>query len=136
MKKLLFLFILILLPMLASAQTVSNVQNSGCLNKTRGEDSQGVPTIVLTKEGSTLSVQVLNFESNCGTTDFNVTHIINNESGYWFMVVLVDPVIPAEKDCECPFNVSFTIHDLKTNSFYFNCWWNRWTYLSCIICSR
>ena len=125
MKKLLFLFILILLPMLASAQTVSNVQNSGCLNKTRGEDSQGVPTIVLTKEGSTLSVQVLNFESNCGTTDFNVTHIINNESGYWFMVVLVDPVIPAEKDCECPFNVSFTIHDLKTNSFYFNCWWYK-----------
>ena len=123
MKKLLFLFILILLPMLASAQTVSNVQNSGCLNKTRGEDSQIVPTIVLTKEDSTLSVQLLNYESNCGTTDFNVTHIINNESGYWFMVVLVDPVIPAEKDCECPFNVSFTIHDLKTNSFYFNCWW-------------
>ena len=125
MKKLLFLFILILLPMLASAKIVSDVQNSGCLNKTRGEDSQRVPTIILTKEGSTLSVQLLNYESNCGTTDFNVTHIINNESGYWFMVVLVDPVIPAEKDCECPFNVSFTIHDLKTNSFYFNCWWYK-----------
>ena len=123
MKKLLFLFIFMLLPMLASAKIVSDVQNSGCLNKTRGEDSQIVPTIVLTKEDSTLSVQLLNYESNCGTTDFNVTHIINNESGHWFMVVLVDPVIPAEKDCECPFNVSFTIHDLKTNSFYFNCWW-------------
>jgi hypothetical protein len=123
MKKLSFLLILMLSPMLASAQTVSDVQNSGCLSETQGEETQIVPTIALMKEDSTLSVQLLNYKSNCGTTDFNVTHIINNESGYWFMIVLVDPVIPVEKDCECPFNVSFTIHDLKTNSFYFNCWW-------------
>jgi hypothetical protein len=34
MKKLLLLFILMLLPLLASAQIVSDVQNSGCLNET------------------------------------------------------------------------------------------------------
>ena len=73
MKKLLSLFILMLLPMLASAQTASDVQNSGCLSKTRGEEAQMEPTIILTKEGSTLSVQLLNYESNCATQDFNVS---------------------------------------------------------------
>ena len=38
MKKLLFLFTLMLSPMLASAQTVSDVQNSGCTARARGID--------------------------------------------------------------------------------------------------
>ena len=126
MKKLLFLFILMLSPMLASAQTVSDVQNSGCLNETRGEDSQGEPTIVLTKEGSVLSVQLLNYESNCGTTDFNVTpEISTNEGETCFLTVNVNPVIPGEMDCICPFNVSFTVRDLEPNSFYLDCWWYK-----------
>ena len=127
MKKLLFLFILILLPMLASAQTVSNVQNSGCLNKTRGEDSQGVPTIVLTKEGSTLSVQVLNFESNCCTDDFNITSSISGSSDGepCSVSISVNPVGEYDCDCICPYNVSFSIHDLEPNSFYLNCWWYK-----------
>ena len=127
MKKLLFLFILILLPMLASAQTVSNVQNSGCLNKTRGEYSQGVPTIVLTKEGSTLSVQVLNFESNCCTDDFNITSSISGSSDGepCSVSISVNPVGEYDCDCICPYNVSFSIHDLEPNSFYLNCWWYK-----------
>ena len=127
MKKLLFLFILILLPMLASAQTVSDVQNSGCLNKTRGEDSQGVPTIVLTKEGSTLSVQVLNFESNCCTDDFNITSSISGSSDGepCSVSISVNPVGEYDCDCICPYNVSFSIHDLEPNSFYLNCWWYK-----------
>ena len=127
MKKLLFLFIFILLPMLASAQTVSNVQNSGCLNKTRGEDSQGVPTIVLTKEGSTLSVQVLNFESNCCTDDFNITSSISGSSDGepCSVSISVNPVGEYDCDCICPYNVSFSIHDLEPNSFYLNCWWYK-----------
>ena len=126
MKKLLFLFILMLSPMLASAQTVSDVQNSGCLNETRGEDSQGEPTIVLTKEGSVLSVQLLNYESNCGTTDFRVTpEISTNEGETCFLTVNVNPVIPGEMDCICPFNVSFTVRDLEPNSFYLDCWWYK-----------
>ena len=77
MKKLLFLFILILSPMWASAQTVSDVKNSGCLNESRGAESQRVPTIVLTKEGSVLSVQLLNYEENCCVEEFEVTSSIS-----------------------------------------------------------
>ena len=126
MKKLFFLFILMLSPMLASAQTVSDIQNSGCLSETRGEDSQKIPTIVLTKEGSTLSVQLLNYEENCGTTDFIVTpKVSTNESEPCIVTVKVDPVIPQGYWCICPFNVSFSVHDLEPNSFYLDCWWYK-----------
>ena len=123
MKKLLSLFILMLLPMLASAQTASDVQNSGCLSKTRGEETQWEPTIILTKEGSTLSVQLLNYESNCATQDFNVSSSINGEGGIYGVSVDINPVLPEEAYwCLCPFNISFTIHDMEPNNFYFNCW--------------
>ena len=124
MKKLLFLSILMLLPMLASAQTVSDVQNSGCLNKTRGDESQSVPTIVLTKEGNILSVQLLNYEENCCAEDFNVTSSINSnsDSGSYWVSINIDAG-GWECDCICPFNVSFTVRDLEPNSFYLDCWW-------------
>ena len=124
MKKLFTLFILTLLPMLASAQTASDVQNSGCLSKTRGEEAQMEPTIILTKEGSTLSVQLLNYESNCATQDFNVSSSINGEGGIYGVSVDINPVLPEEATwCLCPFNISFTIHDMEPNCFYLNCWW-------------
>ena len=126
MKKHLFLFIWMLLPMLASAQTVSDVQNSGCLNETRGDEPQRVPTIVLTKEGDVLSVQLLNYESNCCTEDFNVTSSIN--VGFYdepcLAHISVDP-IGGYCNCVCPFNVSFTVQDFKPNSFYLDCWWYK-----------
>ena len=126
MKKLLFLFILMLSPMLASAQTVSDVQNSGCLKETRGEDSGRVPTIVLTKEGSVLSVQLLNYKSDCCTSDFNVTSNINGGSDGDPCSINIS-VVPVEGfcDCMCPYNVSFIIRDLEPNSFYLNCWWYK-----------
>ena len=115
--------------MLASAQSVLDVQNSGCLNKTRGGDSQEeVQTIVLTKEGSTLSVQLLNYISNCCAEDFNVTSSINrcsdceSDSGNSYVTISVIPV-GEECDCTCPFNLSFAIRDLESNSIYLNCWW-------------
>ena len=124
MKKLLSLFILMLSPMLANAQTVSDVQIGGCLSETRAEEAQIVPTIVLTKEGNVLSVQLLNYESNCGTTDFIVTpKISTNEGETWSLTVNVDPVVPQGMWCTCPFNVSFTVRDLEPNSFYLKCWW-------------
>ena len=126
MKKILSLLILTLLPMLANAQTASNVQNSGCLSKTRGEETQWKPTIILTKEGSTLSVQLLNYESNCATQDFNVSSSINGEGGIYGVSVDINPVLPGEATwCLCPFNISFTIHDMEPNNFYFNCWWYK-----------
>jgi hypothetical protein len=126
MKKILSLLILTLLPMLASAQTALDVQNSGCLSKTRGEETQWEPTIILTKEGSTLSVQLLNYESNCATQDFNVSSSINGEGGIYGVSVDINPVLPEEvTSCLCPFNISFTIHDMEPNNFYFNCWWYK-----------
>ena len=127
MKKLLFLFILMLSPMLASAQTVSDVQNSGCLNKTRGEEPQRVPTIVLTKEGNILSVQLLNYEENCCTEDFSVTSNISGDSeGEPCSVsISVQPSVEYECDCTCPFNVSFTVRNMESNNFYLDCWWYK-----------
>ena len=126
MKKILSLLILTLLPMLANAQTASNVQNSGCLSKTRGEEPQREPTMILTKEGSTLSVQLLNYESNCATQDFNVSSSINGEGGIYGVSVNINPVLPElVTSCLCPFNISLTIHDMEPNSFYFNCWWYK-----------
>ena len=128
MKKLLFFFILMLSPMLASTQTVSDVQNSGCISETRAEEAQIVPTIVLTKEGSVLSVQLLNYESNCGTSDFNVTPKVSTDEGKTcFLTISVDPVIPDGGGvwCICPFNVSFTVRDLEPNRFYLDCWWYK-----------
>ena len=127
MKKLLFLFTLMFSPMLASAQTVSDVQNSGCMRETRSAASQWVPTIVLTKEGSTLSVQLLNYVSNCCTDDFNVTSNISGGSDGepCSIAINVVPVVESECDCDCPFNVSFIVRDLKPNSFYLDCWWYK-----------
>ena len=81
MKRTLFFIVYVLASLTMSAQEelpVVDIQNSGCLNETRGTDSQRVPTIVLTKEGSALSVQLLNYEENCCTDDFGV---IANVSG-------------------------------------------------------
>ena len=123
MKRLVILLLMIC-PMLASAQTVSNVQNSGCLSETRGAESQRVPTIILTKEGSTLSVQLLDYESDCCTEDFNVTFSIANGSNYDVCEVSISPV-SEDCDCVCPYNVSFTVQDLAPNEFYLYCWWYK-----------
>ena len=133
MKKHLFLFILMLLPILASAQTVSDVQNSGCLNEKLGDESQRVPTIVLTKEGSTLSVQLLNYEENCCTEDFNATYSISggSDSELCSVSINVAPTIEYNCDCICPFNLSFTVRDLVPNIFYLDCWWcKKWVKLT------
>ena len=124
MKKQLFLFILMILPMLASAQTVSDVQNSGCLYGTRGEEPERQPTIVLTKEGNVLSVQLLNYESNCCTEDFYAIANINDGSPC-SVSVSVRPTVESDCDCICPFNLSFTIRDLEPNIFYLDCWWYK-----------
>ena len=123
MKKHLFLFILMLLPILASAQTVSDVQNSGCISEKRAD----VTTIVLTKEGSTLSVQLLNYEENCCTEDFNATYSISggSDSELCSVSINVAPTIEYDCDCICPFNLSFTVRDLVPNIFNFDCLWHK-----------
>ena len=107
---------------------VEDIQNSGCLAMTRGEEYvEPVPTIVLTKEGSLLSVQLLNLESNCATADFIVkSNISGGSDGTPCSVnVSVTPYLPGDEvaNCMCPYNVSFTVHDVEANSFYLKCWW-------------
>ena len=118
-----------LLPMLASAQTVSDVENSGCTARARGaEYEEPVPTIILTKEGSVLSMEVQNYISNCATADFDVKSSISEGSdGAPFSLTINVIPITGEvlADCVCPFNVSFIVRDLEPNSFYLNCWWYK-----------
>ena len=85
------------------------------------------PTIVLTKEGNILSVEVLNFEANCCTKDLYVKSDISGGSNGEPCSVSIS-VVPDDMwacDCICPFNVSFTVRDLEPNSFYFDCWWYK-----------
>ena len=104
---------------------VSDTQNSGCTGESdaNGEEDQ-IPTIVLEKEGSILSVQLLNYSSNCGTDDFEVNSGIHIGDAGETSTLSVD-VVPhgGFARCICHYNVSFTISDLELNSFYLTCWW-------------
>ena len=129
MKRTLIFLACVLTSLTMSAQgdlTVGDIQNSGCLSRTRGEN-EPLPTIILTKEGSFLSVQLLNYESNCATSDFNVTPTVSGGSdGVPYSVnINVVPYLPGDEamDCICPYNVSFTVRDVEANSFYLSGWW-------------
>ena len=84
MKRTLFFMACVLASLTMSAQddlTVEDIQNSGCTALTRGaEDEELVPMIVLMKEGSILSVQLINYEANCCTHDFGVMPDISGGS--------------------------------------------------------
>jgi len=129
MKKLLFFITLVFSPMLASAQTVSDVQNSGCMANARGvESEESVPTIILKKEGTILSVELQNYISNCATYDFEIKSSISDgiDGSPCSLSVNVNSVLPEIiTTCNCPFNVSFTIRDFEPNSFYLDCWWYK-----------
>ena len=102
--------------------SVSGVQNSGCLAET---DGVRVAKITLLKEGNILTVNLLNYRSNCATQDFEITPKIsegvNDEP--CLVSVGVKPIYEEEADCICPYNISFTIHDLESNNFFLSCWW-------------
>ena len=104
--------------------------SSGCLNRrsqsnrSNGDEASSLPTIKLTKEGNILSVDILNYESTCSTTGFDMKSRMsggNDDTPSVFISVV--PVIPFEADCICPFNVSYTIRDFEKNKFYLTCWW-------------
>ena len=130
MKKIAFALIVVLLfgikTIKAQEQELSTSEpiSSGCLSHSRGAEIATSPTIKLTKEENILSVELLNYTSNCGTTGFEVENKIidgNNENPT--VAINVTPVIPAYMDCTCPFNISYTVRDLEKNNFYLTCWW-------------
>ena len=130
MKKIAFALIIVLLfgikTIKAQEQELSASEpiSSGCLSHSRGAEIATSPTIKLTKEENILSVELLNYTSNCGTTGFEVENKIidgNNENPT--VAINVTPVIPAYMDCTCPFNISYTVRDLEKNNFYLTCWW-------------
>ena len=130
MKKWFTLVVMALMAVGANAQelTVSDKHNSGCLGMTRGNEGdempiERIPTIILQKEGSILSVELQNYTSNCATSDFEVNSSIS-EGSPCTLSVNVAPVTGEElADCICTFNISFTVRDLEVNSFYLKCWW-------------
>ncbi|MBR5653426.1 MAG: leucine-rich repeat domain-containing protein [Prevotella sp.] len=109
---------------------VSDTQNSGCLSRAPSDDGEERPisTIVLEKEGNILSVQLLNIESNCATSDFVVTSRIDEGSdGQPCTLFINADAVVGEflTSCTCQFNVSCTIHDVEPNVFYLDCWWYK-----------
>ena len=108
--------------------TLSDIQNSGCQrgNQRRANEEEETRTIILEKEGDILSVQLQGFISNCVTEGFDVTPSISGgtDGATYSVSIQVTPILgDLVADCECPFNVSFTLHGLETNSFRFSCWW-------------
>ena len=126
MKRTLYFIACVLTSLTMSAQdglAVEDIEDSGCLSHTRG-GAEPVPTIVLQKEGSVLSVQLLNYTSQCLTENFVVKNSMSEGSnGVPSLTVDVYSNGHLEADCMCPYNVSFTIRDIETNTFYLKCWW-------------
>ena len=116
----------------AQGLTVSDIQNSGCLRETRetraGDDDELEETrsIILTKEGNTLKVQLLNYIDNCGIWGFDVIpYVSGGSNGEPYTVsISVKSILGFDQAaCICPYNVSFTLNGLETNSFNFSCYW-------------
>ncbi|MBR6032119.1 MAG: leucine-rich repeat protein [Bacteroidaceae bacterium] len=113
----------------AQGLAVSDVQNSGCLRSTRAQvnENEQRRTIILTKEGDILSVQLLGFRANCCISGFDVKS--NMKDGSETMPCLLSVSVGSysdeeeECDCICPYNISFTINGVEVNSFRFSCWW-------------
>ena len=108
---------------LAASEPVS----SGSLLSSNGEEAPTMPTIILTKEGNILTVDLYRIVSDCGTTDFEVEDCISGGNGETppSVTINVVPVIPVreERTWVCTFNLSYSVHGLEENNFYFACWW-------------
>ena len=91
------------------------------------ENGSLVPSIVLTKEGNILSIELRNYTCNCVSLDFNVETSVSEGSNDApsTVSITVEPVTPEDSDCECTCNISFTVRDVETNIFYLNCWWYK-----------
>jgi len=82
----------------AQELTVSDVQNSGCMRSTRARanENEETRTIVLTKEGDILTVQLLGFKANCAIEGFDVTPSVSdgNDGTSYSVSIGVEPIEP------------------------------------------
>lgn len=99
---------------------VSDIKDSGCLDRTRA----GVPySLVLTKDGDIVTYELNGIVSNCGTERFDVQLDYAKGNGAPdSLSINVKPIVPADMDCTCQYEVSFTIHNVKEDAFFLNCW--------------
>lgn len=102
---------------------VMEINDSGCQEQTLSMTPQ-YPTIVLTKEGDVISCEFRNYSENCGVDYFDIKSEYLKGKGYPDSLYIdVMPVIRADMDCICPYSIYFTIRNIKTDSFYLQCWW-------------
>ena len=82
-------------------------------------------SIILTKEGSVLNVQLQNYSSHPDTENFVITPKMSEGSDGNPCSVSIDvaPVNYSETCVITTFNVSFNVNGLEANSFYLSCWW-------------
>lgn len=103
-----------------NAHVVSDVKDSGCTSHTRAANGTG---LVLTKEGDIVTCELNGYVANCGVDYFDIdSEYKKGTDAPDSLFLKVKPVVPAEMDCTCAYNVSFTIRDVRTNTFYLDCW--------------
>ena len=99
---------------------VSDIQISGCTDRTRSSSSRGLR---ITKEGDIVTCEINGIVANCGVDYFDVQpEYAKGEDAPDSLFIDVTPVFSSTKDCTCPYNVSFTIRNVKADSFYLYCW--------------
>ena len=99
---------------------VTDVTDSGCLSKTRASSSFG---LVLTKEGDVVTCEINRFVTNCGLDFFDIqSEYSKGKDAPDSLFLDVTPVILAKADCTCSYNVSFTIRNVDSDSFFLRCW--------------
>ena len=120
MKKLSFLAVALLMATSLFAQDetagvyADNVTESGCLSKTRSEGVMGRTHIRLTRDGNTLSGELIYYYVNCAMGKISVKCEENNQT---LNIRVAEDLGELAADCMCPVNISFTIHNV-TGSHY------------------
>jgi len=98
---------------------VDDVTDSGCTDRTRA----GSFNLVMTKEGDVLTCEVQGIIANCGLDYFDVRPEYSKSAvGPDTLFLTIMPVVSWEKDCTCPYNVTFTVRNVSEDSFFLNCW--------------
>ena len=99
---------------------VGDVKDSGCTDKTRANSSR---VLILKKEGDIVTCEINGIVANCGVDYFDAQpEYTKGEGAPDSLFIDVTPVFSSTKDCTCPYNVSFTIRNVKADSFYLYCW--------------